>query len=145
MILVCTDKSAISVNEEDKRIRWIETEEELSKYVLLNIGCGMAKGKYICMMESGYVSFPDRLQSQYEFMEEEYEVVAAGETLDSKSLFLPSVIVRRDVLHRVKYYDESIGDLAENDLLCRLLQVGSVVLFENVLVSKAEQLMKVNL
>ena len=138
LILVCTDKSAISVNEEDKRIRWIETEEELSKYVLLNIGCGMAKGKYICMMESGYVSFPDRLQSQYEFMEEEHEVVAAGETLDSKSLFLPSVIVRRDVLHRVKYYDESIGNLAENDLLYRLLQEGSVVLFENVFVSKTE-------
>ena len=116
----------------------IETEEELSKYVLLNIGCGMAKGKYICMMESGYVSFPDRLQSQYEFMEEEHEVVAAGETLDSKSLFLPSVIVRRDVLHRVKYYDESIGNLAENDLLYRLLQEGSVVLFENVFVSKTE-------
>ena len=138
LILVCTDKSAISVNEEDKTIRWPETEEELSKYVLLNIGCGMAKGKYICMMESGYVSFPDRLQSQYEFMEEEHEVVAAGETLDSKSLFLPSVIVRRDVLHRVKYYDESIGNLAENDLLYRLLQEGSVVLFENVFVSKTE-------
>lgn len=46
---------------------------------------------------------------------------------------------------RVKYFDESIGNLAENDLLCRLLQVGSVVLFENVFVSKAEQSVKVNL
>ena len=145
LILVCTDKSGISLNEEDRRIRWVETEEELSKYVLLNIGCGMAKGKYICMMESGYVSFPDRLQSQHEFMEEEQEVVAAGAALDGKNLFLPTVIVRRDVLHRVKYYDESIGDLAENDLLCRLLQVGSVVLFENVFVSKTGQPIKVNL
>lgn len=145
LILVCTDKSGISVNGEDKRIRWIETKEELSKYVLLNIGCGMAKGKYICMMESGYVSFPDRLQSQYEFMEEEQEVVAVGETLDDKNLFLPSVFVRRDVLQRVKYYDESIGDFAENDLLCRLLQVGSVVLFENVFVSKTERYVKVTL
>lgn len=145
LILVCSDKSGISVNGEDKRIRWIETKEELSKYVLLNIGCGMARGKYICMMESGYVSFPDRLQSQYEFMEEEQEVVAVGETLDDKNLFLPSVFVRRDVLQRVKYYDESIGDFAENDLLCRLLQVGSVVLFENVFVSKTERYVKVTL
>lgn len=61
-----------------------------------------------------------------------------GKSLDSKNLFLPSVIVRRDVLHRVKYYDESIGNLAENDLLYRLLQEGSVVLFENVFVSKTE-------
>ena len=89
-------------------------------------------------MESGYVSSPDRLQSQYEFMEEEQEVVAMGATLDDKNLFLPSVIIRRDVLHRVKYYDESIGDLAENDLLCRLLQEGSVVLFKNMFVSKTE-------
>ncbi len=29
LILVCTDKSGISVNGEDKRIRWIETKEEL--------------------------------------------------------------------------------------------------------------------
>lgn len=102
LILVCTDKRGISLNGEDKRIRWVETKEELSKYVLLNIGCGVAKGKYICMMESGYVSFPDRLQSQYEFMEEEQEVVAVGATLDGENLFLPTVIVRRDVLHRVK-------------------------------------------
>ena len=145
LILVCTDTRGISLNGEDKRIRWVETKEELSKYVLLNIGCGVAKGKYICMMESGYVSFPDRLQSQYEFMEEEQEVVAVGATLDGENLFLPTVIVRRDVLHRVKYYDESIGNLAENDLLYRLLQVGSIVLFENVFVSKTEQPIKVNL
>lgn len=145
LILVCTDKRGISLNGEDKRIRWVETKEELSKYVLLNIGCGVAKGKYICMMESGYVSFPDRLQSQYEFMEEEQEVVAVGATLDGENLFLPTIIVRRDVLHRVKYYDESIGNLAENDLLYRLLQVGSIVLFENVFVSKTEQPIKVNL
>lgn len=145
LILVCVEKNIIPVNWDDKRIRWIETKEALSKYVLLNIGCGMAKGKYICIMEPGYASFPDRLQSQYEFMEEEQEVVAAGEALDDENLFLPSVIVRRNVLHRVKYFDESIGNLAENDLLCRLLQVGSVVLFENVFVSKAEQSVKVNL
>lgn len=145
LILVCTDKRGISLNGEDKRIRWVEIKEELSKYVLLNIGCGVAKGKYICMMESGYVSFPDRLQSQYEFMEEEQEVVAVGATLDGENLFLPTVIVRRDVLHRVKYYDEPIGNLAENDLLYRLLQVGSIVLFENVFVSKTEQPIKVNL
>ncbi|WP_279135591.1 glycosyltransferase family 2 protein [Parabacteroides johnsonii] len=138
LINVCTDKSAMPVNEDDERVHWIETKEELSKYVLWNIGCGVAKGKYICMMESGYVSSPDRLQSQYEFMEEEQEVIAMGATLDDKNLFLPSVIIRRDVLHRVKYYDESIGDLAENDLLCRLLQEGSVVLFKNMFVSKTE-------
>lgn len=145
LILVCVEKNIIPVNWDDKRIRWVETKEVLSKYVLLNIGCGMAKGKYICIMEPGYVSFPDRLQSQYEFMEEEQEVVAAGEALDDENMFLPSVIVRRNVLHRVKYFDESIGNLAENDLLCRLLQVGSVVLFENVFVSKAEQSVKVDL
>ena len=89
-------------------------------------------------MESGYVSFPDRLQLQCELMEEEKTVVAAGETLDDKNLFLPSVIVKRDVLHKVKYYNELLGDLAENDLLYRLLQEGSVLLFENVFVSKSE-------
>ena len=79
----------------------LKQRKNFQNNVLLNIGCGMAKGKYICMMESGYVSFPDRLQSQYEFMEEEHEVVAAGEHWTAKFV-LASVIVRRDVLHRVK-------------------------------------------
>lgn len=71
-----------------------------------------------------------------EFMEEERDVVAVGTTLDDKNLFMQSVIVRLDILHRGTYNDESIGNLADNDLRCRLLQVRSVLLFEKVFVSK---------
>ena len=97
----------------------------------------LAQGKYIAVMDADDIAMPDRLEKQVAYLEEHSDVLAVG----SGCISLPGGVF----LHRVKYYDESIGDLAENDLLCRLLQVGSVVLFENVFVSKTGQPIKVNL
>ena len=116
----------------DRRIRWIETEERLPFYTALNIGCAMAEGKYICLADMGHLSCLDRLHSQYELLEENPDLVAAGESRDGKSLFLPSIIVRRDVLHRIKYLNELLGNDAEKELLYRLLQEGSVMLLEDI-------------
>ena len=80
----------------------------------------------------GHLSCLDRLHSQYELLEENPDLVAAGESRDGKSLFLPSIIVRRDVLHRIKYLNELLGNDAEKELLYRLLQEGSVMLLEDI-------------
>ena len=116
----------------DRRIRWIETEERLPFYTALNIGCAMAEGKYICLADMGHLSCLDRLHSQYELLEENPDLVAAGESRDGECLFLPSIIVRRDVLHRTKYLNELLGNDSEKELLYRLLQEGSVMLLEDI-------------
>ena len=132
LILVGTKQIVDSAIGKDKRIRWIDTEETLSCQTALNIGCAMAEGKYICLADMGHLSCPDRLQLQYELLEENPDLIAAGESRDGESLFFPSIIVRRDVLHRTKYLNELLGNDAEKELLYRLLQVGSVMLLEDI-------------
>lgn len=131
LILVCPGRKNFYGNWKDERLHWIEVGGMYSKYTLLNIGCSVAKGKYICLMESGYISHPERLRLQFEFMEDNKDVVAAGKALDNKKIFLPTIIVRREVLHKIKYYDELLDGLAEENLCCRLLQEGLIVLFDN--------------
>ena len=72
-------KFADIINEPgDSRIRLIDTKEDLEKYAVLNIGCGLAGGKYVCLAGNDFISVPDRLKIQYENMESEPETVASG-------------------------------------------------------------------
>lgn len=132
LILVGQKQMVDTKIRKDRRIRWVEMEEKLPFYTALNIGCAIAEGKYICLASMSHLSCLDRLQSQYELLEEDSDLVAAGESKDGESLFLPSIIVRREVLHRIKYLNELLGDNAEKELLYRLLQEGSVMLLDDI-------------
>lgn len=132
LILVDSREGKNIMDDKDNRIRRIEVDKDLSKYTLLNIGCGIAKGKYICFMDPHFISRPDRLHAQYLFMEDKEKVVAAAETLDGENLLWPSMIIRRNVLHQIKYYNELLEDRAEQELLYRLLKKGDIILQENI-------------
>lgn len=135
LILVDRREGKSLTEYKDNRIRRIKVGGDLSKYTLLNIGCGIAKGKYICFMDPHFISHPDRLHSQYSFMEKKGEIVAAAESSDGENLLWPSLIIRRKVLHQVKYYNELLEEMAEQDLLYRLLQKGDIILLENIFIS----------
>ena len=62
----------------DNRICLVDTKEDLEKYDGLNIGCGLANGKYVCIAGDDFISVPDRLKTQYESMEDEPDAVASG-------------------------------------------------------------------
>ena len=111
----------------DNRIRLIDTKEPIGKYVALNIGCGSASGKYICIMSNDCVAYPERLQIQYSYMEQHQDIAASGTsckyllnneifenelTCDEALLSLiyknnfieESLIVRNDILREIKYF-----------------------------------------
>ena len=53
----------------DSRIKLLKLEYNKGNYFARNKGMEVAQGKYICIMDSDDISFPDRLQKQFDFME----------------------------------------------------------------------------
>ncbi|MDR1200098.1 MAG: glycosyltransferase [Tannerellaceae bacterium] len=104
----------------DPRIRLIDNSHDFIK--TLNKGIKVAKGKYIVRMDADDIMLPNRLQQQYEFMENHIEVDVCGSwmeffgttngtmtnpitheqiiasMLSSNPLFHPTVIIRKKSL-----------------------------------------------
>ena len=62
----------------DPRIRLIRNETNIGITKSLNIGFKAAQGKYIARMDSDDISFPERFEKQYAFMEAHSEVIVCG-------------------------------------------------------------------
>jgi len=62
----------------DKRIRLIENGENIKLIATLNKGINLSRGKYIARMDSDDISFPERLQKQFEYMESHPDIGALG-------------------------------------------------------------------
>lgn len=75
-----SDKKTYSFLEsiDDKRIILIRNETNLGVTKSLNKGFNLATGKYIARMDSDDISFPDRLEKQYQYMEENPDVIVCG-------------------------------------------------------------------
>jgi len=72
-----TDNSAeIIQSYNDPRIRYIPCVHDFTRTV--NRGYNEAKGKYIAQLDHDDLMMPDRLQVQYEFMEENQGIAACG-------------------------------------------------------------------
>lgn len=63
---------------DDHRVKIKRNINNLGVTKSLNIGFGMAKGKYIARMDCDDISFPDRLQKQFDFMNENPDVIVCG-------------------------------------------------------------------
>ena len=69
----------------DKRVNVIRGRNTMIE--ALNIGCNMAKGMYVAIMDSDDVSLPDRFEKQVSFLENHRDVGACGsavETIDAR-------------------------------------------------------------
>jgi Predicted glycosyltransferases len=153
-IIICYDKSrklAEVLNKlNDSRIRLIDPKEVIEKYVGLNIGCGIASGKYICFMDNDFTAVFDRLKVQYEYMEQHLDVVASGSScrlsynntvlenqltsdesilsLIYKNKFIEgSLIVRRSILEKLKYFRYLEGLDMFYSLMYRLALEGNLI------------------
>jgi len=62
----------------DSRIRLMTNETNLGNYPARQKAMKMARGKYICVMDSDDVAMPERLIKQFEFMEQNLDYVATG-------------------------------------------------------------------
>jgi glycosyltransferase involved in cell wall biosynthesis len=65
-------------NVEDKRIIRIINKTGIGNCKSRNKGMEMAKGKYICVMDSDDIACPERFEKQYRFMKENIQYAAIG-------------------------------------------------------------------
>jgi len=74
-----TDESGeIAHSYLDKRVKVIDFPENRGCYPARNAGMRVASGKYICVMDADDVCLPERLEKQYQFMEENTEYGLIG-------------------------------------------------------------------
>ncbi len=85
----------------DPRIRIIRNETNIGITKSLNIGIRAAQGKYIARMDSDDVSFPERFEKQYAFMEAHPDVIVCGTNI---ALFGGTVGARGQMVDDMDYY-----------------------------------------
>jgi glycosyltransferase involved in cell wall biosynthesis len=128
-----------------------------------NEGFQAAKGKYIAILDSDDVSFPDRLRKQANYLDLHPDVVAVGSQLEmitdkgvvvgfsnypervSRSFLHkpfdsmianPSSMIRKDSLEIVGGYRTQFSSTVEDlDLWNRLLRIGRIAILPDVLIS----------
>ncbi|MCD7936382.1 MAG: glycosyltransferase, partial [Tannerellaceae bacterium] len=145
-----TDQSATIIKTFcDTRILYIENRKRKGNYICRNTGCKLAKGKYIFVMDADDVAIRERIEKQVLFMESNPTLIACGsffKTFDGhihiksqeyetikiyllyNNMFLhPSLIVRRDILKEIEFYDESFPYSADYNLCCQLALKGKII------------------
>lgn len=130
----------------DGRVRLLRHENK-GRAVSLNIGIGIAQGKYIARMDADDIALPNRLQEQVDFMGRNPNVGILGgafELMDSKGRILkavwppledseirelmlrfnpichPTVMMRKDVALAVGGYRKALLDADDYDLWLRM-------------------------
>ena len=157
-----TDNTEMLVGEfSDKRIRYLSLDKNQGNYVARNKGLDVAKGKYIAMADADDISLPERLQTQYNFLEANPNVAAIGTRMEiinqeGKSIhtteeplgydeiqiaFLrdnclaqPTLMFRRDLLAKGYRYDESFRYCGNYDFVQRIIQSNQVANLKPALV-----------
>lgn len=130
----------------DPRIKYEENKENLGIVETLNKGLKLSKGKYIVRMDGDDISLPERLSSQYNYMEQNPEIGVSGgrveiignmtsystkpnnspEEIKANLIFNtpfshPSVIIRKNVLSANNlFYDENFPHAEDFELWTRV-------------------------
>ena len=74
-----TDRTAdILQSYQDSRIKIIHNEKNIGLTKSLNKGLKLAKGEYLARMDADDISYPNRLEVQYEYMEKNPNVGIVG-------------------------------------------------------------------
>jgi len=66
------------LEDQDERIRIINSPKNIGPSYASNLALLQAKGKYICRMDADDIAFSDRLVKQLEFLQKNQDVVAVG-------------------------------------------------------------------
>ena len=142
----------------DPRIRLLVNSCNTGNYPSRNRGCRVARGRYICVMDSDDIAMPDRLERQFRYMESHpetgiagsnciripenrpssldlsYEAFRVGLLANSMIFFHPTLILRKAALDRFGLgYDERFIFAADYELLTRASRLSPVVNMEEPL------------
>lgn len=141
--------------KKDYRIKLIERENKGLIYSL-NEGIKHSSSEFIARMDSDDLCHPDRFSLQYEYLQDNIEVVALGTFIDlidsdddvissnfvkftdhfdidrqhisghGGAIIHPSAMIRRSALEKVGQYNESYPHAEDLDLWLRLAEVGQL-------------------
>lgn len=140
----------------DSRLVCLRNIDNIGNYPSRNKGMRVAKGKYICVMDADDIAFPDRIEKQFEYMEQHPDVLACGcqficigidntyprplkyqdiqlQLLKDNRFLHPSLFIRTAVLKELGGYDERYRYSSDYDLACRLALRGEIVNIPDVL------------
>lgn len=150
-----TDKTAEILDrwkQREPRLRVVSRENRGFPYSL-NEAAGLASGRYLAVMDSDDIAFPERLAIQVARMEAEAEIVALGaqvEVIDAEGrplvrsrqplnhdtmverhaktlqpqLYHPSALLRAETFHAIGGYREAFFKVEDFDLWLRLEEQG---------------------
>ena len=141
---------------DDERVRVIRNPVNMGVTKSLNVGLGQAKGKYIARMDSDDISFPERLQKEFSYMEEHPLTVMCGSRVEqfgartglgikpisdtdiyrATLLFRypgpmhPTIFLRHETLldHGVRY-NENLKYAQDYDLYSQVAPLGNIYVF----------------
>lgn len=82
----------------DKRIKLVRKKTNAGNYAARNEGMDIATGKYICVMDSDDIALPNRIQKQYNFMENNTQYGLCGSFVQ--------VVNSDEIITAPKNYDE---------------------------------------
>jgi len=131
----------------DLRIRFFKNEKNLKLSLTLNKGIDLCRSQYVARMDADDFSYPDRLEKQYNFMENNPEVGISGGSMNVCDQFLnvrsvrnynltdeeirkhifryspfchPLVIIRKAVFDKVGKYDTNFNPAEDYELYFRI-------------------------
>ena len=129
---------------DDPRIKLINNAKNLGLTKSLNIGLGLAKGKYVARMDGDDLSYKERFQLQFNFLEKNTDIDVCGTWFESfgiksgvvkypqynnqikATLFFcdcichPSVFIRKESLDKYQIkYNEEFTFAQDYELWCR--------------------------
>ena len=125
----------------DARIVAIKNNGKKGCYPARNCGHKLAKGKYLAVMDSDDIALPERLQIQFDFMEQNPDIDICGSWLKSFGaeeqviqvpatheeihdiMFFSCAIPHQTVIYRIPdqifYYSEEYASAQDYELFCR--------------------------
>ena len=145
----------------DKRIRLVENEKSMGLSELRNKGLRLARGEYVAIMDADDISYPNRLEMQYEYMEKNPDVgiVASwndvidggGKVVESwrphrssediyyflnfrNCLAHCSILLRKDLVVRSGGYDETMRLSEDYALYSRVSKIARISQIQELLV-----------
>jgi hypothetical protein len=143
----------------DKRVRVVRQHNQ-GRPKSLNDGIGFASGRYIARMDADDIAFPNRLETQIDFMEQNPEVGllggaferinSAGQTIDIirppledsqirsimeryNPMCHPAVLMRRDLVVATGGYRKPLLDADDYDLWLRLAERSKLANLDQVI------------
>jgi glycosyltransferase involved in cell wall biosynthesis len=138
---------------EDTRVRVISNPRRIGLIASLNLGCRQSRGEYIARMDADDIAEPERFIRQVQFLDLHPEVGVVGtqtllidgtgepvrgvklptepavirwHALFENCLYHPSVMIRKEVLEEVGYYNEEATTIEDFDLWSRIQKIADL-------------------